>query len=415
MASSPYLSLLTSVFGLLLLSLLVDARSCTKEYLAEISKFNIIQHCDAKSLGTEFGWNFDNGTNRLDIAFAARLDTETAWLAWGLNLEAPRMVGTRALIGIKHRDRPLDWGKYNITKATIRGCRLQQSGDIGLDVRNFTFVYLERIKYYAIHATIFLPKEHNSSNTHIVWQVGAAAAGKEPQMHSIALDNLDSAETVDLVSNHTKGYTIHVRHRLRTVHGALNIIGWGTLLPVGVIIARYTRKYPLKCPSWWFTLHVGCQIAGYIIGVIGWSIGICLGAFSKYYCFLTHRILAIIIFTFATIQMMALRLKPNRYDEYRTYWNMYHHSLGYVLLALMAVNIFEGIKIVQQNQAWKWAYVGVLAALGFIALAFEIFTWIKFVYYRFHGGLLRRRGDTDSQPSAVGPQPTESPIQSSSK
>jgi hypothetical protein len=80
------------------------------------------------------------------------------------------------------------------------------------------------------------------------------------------------------------------------------MVGWGTLLPIGVIIARYSRRHPIKY-RYWFVLHAGCQITGYVLGTTGWAIGLWLGHASKYYTFHTHRFLAIFIFTFTTLQV----------------------------------------------------------------------------------------------------------------
>lgn len=77
--------------------------------------------------------------------------------------------------------------------------------------------------------------------------------------------------------------------------------------------------------------------------------------------------------------MLAWRLRPAPDDGYRTYWNMYHHFLGYAILALISFNIFLGIKILEPEHVWKWVYIGVLGALGTVALAFEIFGWTKFI------------------------------------
>lgn len=85
-------------------------------------------------------------------------------------------------------------------------------------------------------------------------------------------------------------------------HGVLNIVGWGVFLPTGAIAARYLRSYPKKVARWG-AFHIGCQSAGYILGSIGWGIGLWLGQASEYYTFTTHRILGIMIFTFATIQV----------------------------------------------------------------------------------------------------------------
>lgn len=81
--------------------------------------------------------------------------------------------------------------------------------------------------------------------------------------------------------------------------------------------------------------------------------------------------------------MFALRLKPEERDDYRKYWNMYHHFLGYALLALIVVNIFQGIAILRsENKIWKWAYIGVLGILAFVVLTCEVLTWIVFIKKR---------------------------------
>lgn len=77
--------------------------------------------------------------------------------------------------------------------------------------------------------------------------------------------------------------------------------------------------------------------------------------------------------------MLALRLKPKPHDDYRKYWDMYHHFLGYALLAVISVNIFQGIAILKLDNAWKWGYIGVLGVLALVTLVFEIVTWTKFI------------------------------------
>lgn len=77
-------------------------------------------------------------------------------------------------------------------------------------------------------------------------------------------------------------------------------------------------------------------------------------------------------------QMLAFRLKPKLTDDYRKYWNMYHHFLGYGLLAIIFINIFKGIRILEGGDAWKWGYVADLAFLGAIAFGLEVYTWIHF-------------------------------------
>ncbi|KAG5246696.1 cytochrome b561 and DOMON domain-containing protein [Salix suchowensis] len=189
----------------------------------------------------------------------------------------------------------------------------------------------------------------------------------------------ENAETTNLRS--WNGQTaLHRRLHLGNTHGVLNIIGWGTLLPIGAIVARSFRKSPLKCDEW-FNLHVVCQTLGYIIGSVGWSIGMWLGNSSKQYSLRAHRILGIIIFTSSTAQMFALCLQPKKENERRRWWKICHKILGYLLISMIVANIFQGIGHKDHAEKWKWIYVGILSVLSFCALVLEIF---RFVMPRIH-------------------------------
>lgn len=56
----------------------------------------------------------------------------------------------------------------------------------------------------------------------------------------------------------------------KTKHGVMAILGWGFLLPVGAILARYLRH---KDPLWYY-LHIGLQFTGFIFGLAAVILGI---------------------------------------------------------------------------------------------------------------------------------------------
>ena len=89
------------------------------------------------------------------------------------------------------------------------------------------------------------------------------------------------------------------------IHGVLNAVSWGILMPVGAIIARYLKVFKSADPAW-FYLHVTCQTSAYIIGVAGWGTGLKLGKDSVGVEYTTHRTLGIVLFCFATLQVKAI-------------------------------------------------------------------------------------------------------------
>ncbi|XP_022723219.1 cytochrome b561 and DOMON domain-containing protein At5g35735-like [Durio zibethinus] len=214
------------------------------------------------------------------------------------------------------------------------------------------------------------------------WQVDTNLVDmEEHQMQDTSVQSSESGATAGLRPWKGRSNWRH-QHHLKNMHGILNIFGWGFLLPTGAIVARNFRNFPLKCDEW-YQLHILCQTSGYIVGTVGWGIGIWLGNSSKQYTLKAHRILGIIIFTFATlqcvIQMLALCLQPKKEDAFCKCWEIYHHLLGYALIVLSIANTFEGISTIQSHAAekWRWIYVGMLIVLVSTAVALETYRWIK--------------------------------------
>ncbi|KAE8713695.1 putative Stigma-specific Stig1 family protein [Hibiscus syriacus] len=323
------------------------------------SKVNTTKCRRLSTLEAQFAWNYDktrHNQTQITVLIGIKLiPADMGWLAWGVNPDVPQMVGTRAIIAIKlpNQTTPL-LNTYNITEDIKLGCKLQPSIDLDFRVQNMAAV--SDAGFFAVFVTLILPdRQYDISSLNHVWQVGRFADGLEPMMHSTSLGNFDSKEVLDLRTGRCRNIGRHRQH-LRKVHGILNIIGWGTLLPIGVIVAS-----------------------------IGWGIGLLLGHESKYYSFHRHRVLGVCIFGFITLQMLAFRFKPGREDEYRKHWNVYHHFLGYALLVMIPVNIYEGIKILRpDNRIWKWAYDGILVFLAMVVLALEIYTWAKFLCAKYY-------------------------------
>ncbi|MBA0567440.1 hypothetical protein Golob_012177, partial [Gossypium lobatum] len=266
---------------------------------------NTTQCKKLSSLQAQFAWNYhktSHNQTQLNILIGTKLITNTGWLAWGINPDLPRMVGTRAIIAVKVPNQITpSVNTYNITKDIQLGCRLQPSG-IDFMVQNTTVVDDKDVGFFYVFSTLVLPQRYNVSSLNHVWQVGYCVDGLEPKMHEPSLGNLDSKEVLNLETGDCQNIGQHRRH-MRKVHGILNIIGWGTLLPIGVIVARYFKQFPIKLDPCWYYFHYSCQVVGYILGTAGWGLGLFLGHESKYYTFHSHRVLGICIFGFTTLQV----------------------------------------------------------------------------------------------------------------
>ncbi|XP_020248750.1 cytochrome b561 and DOMON domain-containing protein At3g25290-like [Asparagus officinalis] len=225
-----------------------------------------------------------------------------------------------------------------------------------------------------IFATLQLGKGEGVVNE--VWQVGSSVVNGVPAKHAFAPENLAASGTLDLIRGESSaGGGVDSTLKKKNIHGVLNAVSWGILLPIGAIIARYLKTFKSADPAW-FYLHVSCQIIGYGVGVAGWATGLNLGSKSKGIVYSTHRNIGITLFSLGTLQLFALLLRPKKDHKYRLYWNIYHHAVGYTVIILGIVNVFEGLQILSPENKWKEAYIIVIAILGGIALLLEAVTWI---------------------------------------
>ena len=122
------------------------------------------------------------------------------------------MICTQAIIGIRLPNGTVAIDTYNVTAATKLGCGLQP-----LKIDFFKNMKIEHSDYFMISASLYLPEpEYNISSLNHVWQVGYQSNGMEPLMHHTSLQNVDSAETINLKTGVSEGVGQH-RHHLRKV------------------------------------------------------------------------------------------------------------------------------------------------------------------------------------------------------
>ncbi|KAF9688243.1 hypothetical protein SADUNF_Sadunf02G0176900 [Salix dunnii] len=317
-------------------------------------------------LSCSLHWNYHSSNMTADIAFRKTGASTSNWIAWALNPSGARMAGSQALVAYRRSNGSL----YTYT-TQVDGSGSMVPGSLSFEVPNIT------VDYSGGDMTIFATLKLTSGllSTYQVWQEGPLS-GDNPGPHSLSGENGQSVGSLDFVSGsvNSTGATSS-KARKRNVHGVLNAVSWGILMPVGIIIARYLKVFKSAGPAW-FYLHAICQTSGYAVGVAGWATGMKLGSDSPGITYDTHRNLGITIFALGTLQVLALLLRPKPDHKYRLYWNIYHHTVGYTTVILSIFNIFEGFDALDREKNWKKAYIGVLIFLGSVAVVLEAVTWM---------------------------------------
>ncbi|XP_068645215.1 cytochrome b561 and DOMON domain-containing protein At3g25290-like [Aristolochia californica] len=379
MASSSRLCLLFLLLLLLCSSPLLVTSACTSQTFSRNRVYSLCS--DLPTLSSSLHWTFDAARSFLSLAFVAPPAHPKGWIAWAVNPSGPSMIGSQALIAFKQPNGSMAVKTFNVSSY---GPITPSPIDYRVSDMQAEFVG----GMMMIFATLALPK--GTIHINQVWQVGSAVDGSVPQKHDLSPANLAAKGTLDLMKGQTIGGTTAGDSRLKkkNIHGILNTVSWGILMPIGAIIARHLRTFKFADPAW-FYLHVSCQFSGYVVGVAGWATGLKLGHESKGVRYDTHRNLGIALFCFSTLQVFALLLRPKKDHKWRVYWNIYHHSVGYSVIVMSIINVFKGLAILEPGNKWRIAYIIVLVVLGAIAAILEVLTWVVL--------LKRRKSDTTTK------------------
>ncbi|KAL2339256.1 hypothetical protein Fmac_013702 [Flemingia macrophylla] len=330
---------------------------------------------DLPQLTAYLHWTYDEASGKLDIAFKhAGITSTNRWVAWAINPRNsldPAMIGAQALVAIPQAN-----GSPRAYTSSIASTATQlEEGSISYPVEGLSATYQNN--EVTIFATLTLPNG-TTSLVH-VWQDGPLS-GSTPQEHSHETSHQNSKETLNLISGSSTQASGNSRQKRRNTHGVLNAVSWGILMPMGAIIARYLKVFKSAEPAW-FYLHVTCQASAYIVGVSGFGTGLKLGSESEGVESDNHRTIGIILICLGTLQVFALFLRLNKDHKYRVYWNAYHHLVGYATIGLSIANVFVGFDTLEKYvgdryHSWRSAYIGIIGALGVIAILLEAYTWI---------------------------------------
>ncbi|KAF3452664.1 hypothetical protein FNV43_RR03097 [Rhamnella rubrinervis] len=310
---------------------------------------------DLTLLNSFLHWNYYPSSGTVDIAFRqiGESNSNPRWVAWAINPTSTGMVGSQALVAFQNSDGALSAYSSPIT-----------SYDTSLQKGNLSFPgydisALSDGNEIVIFATIKLP--NNSTVVNHLWQQGPLLPGNVLGIHKLSGDNVESFGSLDFFSEKieaSKGGNTKKKATIKNVHGFLNAISWGILMPIGAMLARHVKVFKGADPAW-FYLHVTCQCVAYVVGVAGWGTGLWLGHESSGIEYKGHKCIGCTLFALATIQVLVGRFcRPNKQHKKRIYWEGFHYAVGYGTIILGIVNIYKGLDILEAGE--RAAFGGLL-------------------------------------------------------
>ncbi|KAM7274655.1 hypothetical protein ACFE04_016521 [Oxalis oulophora] len=328
-------------------------------------------------------WTFHPHNATLDLCFFGSFISPSGWVGWGINPTSSEMTGTRALVAFPDPNSGQLVLLPFILDSTVK---LQKSPllstplDIHL-VSSSAALYGGKMATIHNGATVqiyaTLKLSPNKTKIRLVWNRGLYVQGYSPTIHPTTSNDLSSIAILDILSGSAAAQHDNTR-TLRIVHGMINTISWGIMLPIGAITARYLRQIESIGPTWFYA-HAGIQVSGICLGTVGFGIGIRLGDLSPGVVYSLHKKLGIATFCLGWLQMMALLFRPKTTNKFRRYWKSYHHFVGYACVVLGVVNVFQGFEVMGEGKSYgKLVYCLCLSTLVGICVSLEANSWVVF-------------------------------------
>eukprot|EP00980_Cylindrotheca_fusiformis_P001611 scaffold363_cov56-Cylindrotheca_fusiformis.AAC.30 len=134
--------------------------------------------------------------------------------------------------------------------------------------------------------------------------------------------------------------------RKRLAHGSMMLIGWGILLPNGILFARFFKHRP---DGLWFRIHKMCQPVGLLFALTGWLIALInFDVFGDRDVRFVHGVVGSIVMSLGLLQPLNAYFRPHlpHGDGEKTFvrvlWEHYHRGAGWTCFFLAILVIFLG-------------------------------------------------------------------------
>lgn len=214
------------------------------------------------------------------------------------------MVGSSAIVGWIGGDGTSTIKKYHLTGQKPSQVVVNE-GNLQVLSNSSTIISLSSRIYMAFQLNTNLPEKR------ILYSVGPA--GRLPLAPGYLLsEHINKVSTIlNYASGESKTQSTSSSN-LKRSHGILNMLGWGIIIPMGAMVARYLKAWD---PIWFYS-HTMLQSLGLIFGVAGIICGFVLDnrLSSNVH---RHKGLGIFILSLGCLQVIAILGRPDKESKVR--------------------------------------------------------------------------------------------------
>ncbi|KAL6978141.1 hypothetical protein U1Q18_044911 [Sarracenia purpurea var. burkii] len=219
-------------------------------------------HCKAVWTSQDYILSYaQSGSNVWSFVLSA--PNSNAYIAIGFSPNG-NMVGSSAIVGWIAADGVAGMEQYFLGGQTPSQVQPNQ-GDLTVVENSSAIVSASSRLYMAFQLNTGQPRSQ------LLYAVGPTGIFPSAPGYVLTEHSNHVSTTLNYVTGETQTQNSPYSN-LRRSHGILNMLGWGILLPIGAIVARYFRRWD---PIWFYS-HISIQGVGFILGVTGISCGFVL-------------------------------------------------------------------------------------------------------------------------------------------
>jgi len=216
-----------------------------------------------------------------------------------------------------------------------------------------------------------------------------------------------------IVVDFAKGTSSNAPRRpIHLAHAAMMLIGWGILLPIGIMVARFTKKVKAGSkPPFWFQYHRIIQGTGLLFALIGFIIALSMVDSGEHFGN-RHAKLGLATMIIGLLQPLnaLIRPHPEPRTTMRLAWEILHKGLGYLVIIMAMAAIFLGM--MQISPEASMAAKGIYAAwVAVLITVWFVMTIVTFIRDRNEPALPKTKADVEMSKAQKNPLQGALPLQ----
>jgi hypothetical protein len=236
------------------------------------------------------------------------------------------------------------------------------------------------------------------------------AFGHHQRAGAVTVD-FATAGITNVVSDSDRGFV---------AHAVLMVLGWGALLPSGVITARFFKgRKDGRRPDCWYQMHRAIQVTGLFLAIIGLFVVVRTNSGKHVWDRATtgsdvksHGTLGMVVMALGLQQPILAIIRPHPMragDEepttMRVLWEYGHKGLGYTAIVLAIYQIFGGFGLLGRMRGCdgeKDEGISKMSdACGEIKMGFVLYTLVLVILCCTYVNFQCHKSSTAGSPSTV--------------